>query len=250
NSNDANTRLSALKSQNLNPRLSEAETDITSIESVNSTQNGRLSAVESKNTDQDTWMTTHLDGVSQADASHATINSRLSALESGGGGGGSGAPAYFKGWIYGESVTITGGWNTPFTGPGFTYVHQGGFNVSGSQVFLRSDGIYLVVCQAVFNSVSSGSGTFGLYDTLYGESGAGNSLFDQEVQYDGNTSFSVAQFSATSHLAGTDYLNYRLFTGTTRTLRGIAYVDSQNRSVPYGGTFITLTRLGGIAEGE
>src|SRR5690606_27389496 len=74
NSNDANTRLSALESQNLNARLSEAETDITSIESVNSPQNDRLSAVESKNTDQDTWMTTHLDGVSQADASHATIN--------------------------------------------------------------------------------------------------------------------------------------------------------------------------------
>ena len=203
--------------------------------------------VHQKNQDQDAWMTAHLDGVSQADASHATINSRLSALESGGGGGGSGAPAYFKGWISGESVSITGGWNMPFTGAGITYVQQGGFTVSGSQVFLPSDGIYLVVCQAVFNSVSSGSGTFGLYATLNGESGAGNSLCAQEVQYDGNTSFSVAQISATSHLAGTDYLSYRLFTGTTRTLRGMAYVDSQNRSVPYGGTFITITRLGGIA---
>src|SRR5690606_20739051 len=122
----ANTRLSALESQNLNTRLSEAETDITSIESVNSTQNDRLSAVESKNTDQDTRMTTHLDGVSQADASHATINSRLSALASGGGGGGSGAAAYLKGWISGESVSITGGWNMPFTGAGITCVRQGG----------------------------------------------------------------------------------------------------------------------------
>src|SRR5690606_802724 len=93
----------------------------------------------------------------------------------------------------------------------------------------------------------TGVQTCALPITLNGESGAGNSLCAQEVQYDGNTSFSVAQISATSHLAGTDYLSYRLFTGTTRTLRGMAYVDSQNRSVPYGGTFITITRLGGIA---
>src|SRR5690606_26068842 len=247
NSNDANTRLSALESQNLNTRLSEAETDITSIESVNSTQNDRLSAVESKNTDQDTWMTTHLDGVSQADASHATINSRLSALESGGGGGGSGAPAYFKGWIPGASVSITRGRNMPFTGAGIPYVQQGGFTVSGSQVVLPSDGIYLVVCQAVANRGCARTRPLGLYATLNRESGAGTSLCAQELQSDGNTSFSVAQISATSPLAGTDYLSYRLFTGTTRTLRGMAYVDSQNRSVPYGGTFITITRLGGIA---
>src|SRR5690606_34010745 len=75
-SNEVKTRLLALESQKLNTRLAEAETDITSIESLNATQNDRLSAVESKNTDQDTWMTTHLDGVPQADASHATINSR------------------------------------------------------------------------------------------------------------------------------------------------------------------------------
>src|SRR5690606_36088917 len=109
NSNDANTRLSALESQNLNTRLSEAETDITSIETARATRNARRRAGESGHSDHDSWITTPRDGVSQAGASHATIQSRLSALESGGGGGGSGAPAYFKGWISGERVSITGG---------------------------------------------------------------------------------------------------------------------------------------------
>jgi hypothetical protein len=45
------------------------------------TNDGRLSVVETKNSDQDAWMTVHLDGTLNADASHAVINNRLDTLE-------------------------------------------------------------------------------------------------------------------------------------------------------------------------
>jgi len=215
-----NTRLSALESD-----VDGAQSDIEDLASTVSSHGSRLTAVETKNTQQD---------------------NRITALEDGGGGGGgSGTPAFFKAWISDASKQVVAGstgLNFQPTASGFSFVEQGGFTVSGEQIFLPSDGIYLVVCQVVFDNLGGTSNSvFGMYATLGGMSGAVNSLCAQEVQYDGNQRFAVAQISSTAPLSGTDYLGYRLYSAVNRNVRGTGH------TTPYGGTFITITRLGGIA---
>src|SRR5690606_41459635 len=112
----------------------------------------------------------------------------------------------------------------------------------GERILRRSDRTYPAACQVVFDNIGGTSNSvFGMYATLGGMSCAVNSVWAQYVQYDGNQRFAVAQISSTGPLSGPDYLGYRLYSAVNRNVRGTGH------TTPYGGTFITITRLGGIA---
>src|SRR5690606_25577583 len=105
-----------------------------------------------KNQAQDARMIAHLDGVSQADASHATINSRLSALESGAGGV-SERPILIAAQNS-ANLAVSGGQNLEFS-----YVpvdNYGMWDNSQRRCNIQVPGIYEFTFQTVWNGAGGG----------------------------------------------------------------------------------------------
>src|SRR5690606_10113676 len=136
--------------------------------------------VHQVNQNQDAWMTAHLDGVSQADASHATINSRLSALESGAGGV-SERPILIAAQNS-ANLAVSGGQNLEFS-----YVpvdNYGMWDNSQRRCNIQVPGIYEFTFQTVWNAAGGGgpsgqastSANIGLYITKDGSAGAAHGL--------------------------------------------------------------------------
>src|SRR5690606_11296187 len=198
------------------------------------------------NQNQDAWMTAHLDGVSEDDASHATINSRLSALESGAGGV-SERPILIAAQNS-ANLAVSGGQNLEFS-----YVpvdNYGMWDNSQRRCNIQVPGIYEFTFQTVWNGAGGGgpegeastSPNIGLYITKDGSSGGTHGLaaFETFPQIDQNQT--VIQATGNAVLEAGNFLMARVYAAPNSN----SYLRGRSHSASYGGTYFVVRMLQGL----
>src|SRR5690606_2006421 len=202
--------------------------------------------VHQKNQNQDAWMTAHLDGVSQADASHATINSRLSALESGAGGV-SERPILIAAQNS-ANLAVSGGQNLEFSI--IDADNYGMWDNSQRRCNIQVPGIYEFTFQTVWNGAGGGgpsgqastSPNIGLYVTKNGTAGGANGLAAFETFPQKEQDQTVIQATGNAVLNVGDYLTARVYAATNSN----SYLRGRSHSASYGGTYFVVRMLQGL----
>ena len=189
--------------------------------------------VHQRNQDQDAWMTAHLDGVSEANASHATINSRLDALEVGGGGGAGGLLVVrLTSSTTSVATTQGGGGEISWPWPAINTVDA---TVSGQRITVGRTGWYALTAQAALESASDE--TVGLYVLKGATTTSGSTdgvVVSERPSKNGLTAFQIA---GAAYFEVGDVLKIRVYRdggASSLVVRGTANAYS------YGGTFFSM----------
>lgn len=208
--------------------------------------------VNQVNQNQDAWITQHLGGTPEVDATHDRINSRLDAIESGAGGGGVSDRPILVVAQNASQYPVSGGTNLSFTIVDAD--SHGMWDNAARTAIIPPDagGIYEFTFQAVWNSANGGgpndeastSGSFGLYVTKDGDSGGANGLaaFEREPIAAPNTYQTVTQVTGNAILQPGNVIRARVYADANSD----SYLRGRSNDYSYGGTYFVLRMLQGL----